>query len=97
MYQLFLALFVLMIGYNSYRIAKRRGEWSWRQFFIVIGSIAVFTVVFIIPLAYSSWMDTRPGLLMTVLLSGIFLFVGTIAYLFRKKPAKPDSRADSSD
>jgi uncharacterized membrane protein len=39
-------------------------------------------------------MDTRPGLLITVLLSGIIIFVGTIAYLFRKKPPKPGNRTD---
>jgi uncharacterized membrane protein len=94
MSQLLFALLVLMVGYGSYRNAKRRGEWSWSQFFILIGAFAAFTAFFIIPLAYSPWMDTRPGLLITVLLSGIIIFVGTIAYLFRKKPPKPGNRTD---
>jgi len=91
MFHLILVLAVLMIGYNSYSSAQRRGEWSWRQFFILIGSIAIFTVVFIIPLSYSSWMEQHPELLITVLLSGIFIFVAAIAYLFRKKAPNPDS------
>jgi hypothetical protein len=29
------------------------------------------------------------------MLSGIFIFVGTIVYLFRRKPAKPDRNVES--
>lgn len=91
MYQFFFAILILLIGFNSYRSAKRSGEWSWRQFFILIGAIVALTAFFIIPLANSEWMQQRPGLLVTIMLGGIFLFVGTIAYLFRKKRAKSGS------
>jgi hypothetical protein len=30
-------------------------------------------------------MEKRPGLLVTVMLSGIFLFVGTLVYVLRRK------------
>jgi len=92
MFHLILVLVVLMIGYSSYSSASRHGEWSWRQFFILIGSFTAFTLVFILPLVNLSWMQKRPELLITVLLSGIFIFVATITYLHRKKPPKPNGK-----
>lgn len=50
MFDLIPMLFVLMIGYNIYTSAKRSGEWSWRQFLILIGSFAAFSLAFIIPM-----------------------------------------------
>ena len=85
MSQLIFCAFVLLIASSSYKNAKRQGVWRWGQFFAVIGSMAVFIAVFIVPLSYSSWMEKRPGLLVTVMLSGIFLFVGTLVYVLRRK------------
>lgn len=88
MTQLFFALFLLFIGYMSYRDAKRRGLWSWKKLFLILASIALFTIAFIIPISFSPWMVKHPILMFSVMMGGILIFVIWLAYAFRIKPGK---------
>jgi hypothetical protein len=77
-------LFVLSIAYSQYRQAKRKGEWSWKGFLIVIGSMAVFVGGFLIPLVQSTTMQAHVGLMMTAMFGGILLFTTALIYCCRR-------------
>jgi hypothetical protein len=77
---------ILYIAWLTYSQAKHAGEWSWPKFFLLLGVVAVFIVVFIFPVSSSKTLNARPRVLVTVLLSGIIAFVVAITYFFRKRP-----------
>jgi predicted membrane channel-forming protein YqfA (hemolysin III family) len=81
-------LFSFLMAYFYYKQAKSRGEWVWSRFFILVGAIVVFFFGFMLPLIMSKAMDSRPGLMFSLLFGGILVFVGGIVYLFRKYPVK---------
>ena len=76
--------FVLMIAYSQYKHAKRNGMWSWYGFLIVIGSFGLFGLAFIIPVVNSTTLEAHPGVMITVLLSGILVFVSGLIYWARR-------------
>ncbi len=47
---LFSCLFMLLIAYNTYQSAKRSGQWSWKEFVIVIVALVAFPIVVVVPL-----------------------------------------------
>jgi hypothetical protein len=76
--------FVLAIAYSQYKHAKRDGMWSWYGFLVVIGSVGLFTLAFLIPAVNSTTLEAHPGVMITVLLSGILGFVAGLIYWARK-------------
>lgn len=78
------AFCLLFFAYSAYRQSKRDGSWSWRHFFTLIGLVAVLVFCFIVPVVRSKTLEARPGLLMTVLFSGIALFVVGVILLARQ-------------
>jgi protein-S-isoprenylcysteine O-methyltransferase Ste14 len=91
MIQRILAVLFLVLAFNAYRTANRRGIWSWSKFFIVVISIVAFPLLLIVPLSHprlSQWAGNHPGIATAAILIVIFAFVGVLAYLLRKKPTK---------
>jgi len=78
------ALSMLFFAYSAYKQSKRDGSWSWRHFFTLIALVAMMLFCFILPVVNSKALQSNPALLMTVLFSGIFLFLGGIIVLARR-------------
>lgn len=78
---LILALFVLGIGWQAYRNAKKSGNWSNKAFFIVLLAILALVALVTIPLQFisSATMDAHFGLVMTCILLAIGIGVTLIA------------------
>jgi FtsH-binding integral membrane protein len=74
----------LFFAYSAYGQSRRDGSWSWRHFFTLIALVAVLLFCFIIPVVSSKTLQARPGILMTILFSGIGLFVAGVIVLARK-------------
>jgi predicted membrane channel-forming protein YqfA (hemolysin III family) len=91
MTSLVLAVFCLSIAFHMYQDAKRNGRWSWARFFSILAAAGVFLVAFIIPVA--QWGagpgHPRPGVVIAVMLSGIFIFVAGLIIVLRRMPVKP--------
>jgi uncharacterized membrane-anchored protein len=78
------ALAMLFFAYSAYKQSKRDGSWSWRHFFTLIALVAMMLFCFILPVVNSKTLQSNPALLMTVMFSGIFLFVAGIIVLARR-------------
>lgn len=78
------ALWLLFFAYSAYKQSKQDGSWSWRHFFTLIGLVAVLLFCFILPVVNSKTLEARPALLMTVMFSGILLFVAGVIVLARR-------------
>lgn len=83
---------VLSVGYSAYARAKRNGDWSWLEFFGIIGAIALLTVGFILPVVSSKSLQAHIGLFFTVLLGGIFGFIVLLVIVLRKLHARPNNK-----
>jgi multisubunit Na+/H+ antiporter MnhB subunit len=86
-----LVVLFLVLAFDAYRTAKRRGIWSWPKFFIVVISLAAFPSLLIVPLShprFSQWAGNHPGIATTAILIVILAFVGVLACLVRTKPTK---------
>ncbi len=81
-------LFVLAIAFTQYKQARRNGQWSWLGFFVVLGSMLGFGAAFLIPVIHSTSLQAHPAVMITVLLSGILLFVVLLIYACRKYYAR---------
>ena len=46
------AVLCLVLAFNAYRLAKRRGIWSWSKCFILVIAIVVFPFLLIVPLSH---------------------------------------------
>lgn len=88
MTSLLLAVFCLTIAFHMYQDAKRNGQWSWVRFFSILAATGVFLVAFIVPLANWKGGNGHPGMLIAIMLSGIFLFVAGLIIVLRKMPMK---------
>jgi len=78
------ALAMVFFAYFAYKQSKQDASWSWRHFFTLIAVIALMAFGFIVPVVNSKTLQSNPALLMTVLFSGIFLFVAAIIVLARR-------------
>jgi hypothetical protein len=87
MIQLVICVFVLLVAFNSYRVAKRQGQWSWPKFLIVIAALVALSLV-IVPLLTMPWVKDKPGLATLIVVGLIFLFVGALVFFLRKFPPK---------
>ncbi len=83
-----LAVFYLSIAFHMYQDAKRNGQWSWVRFFSILGAMGVFSVAFIVPVATWGVDHARPGTVIAVMLSGIFVFVAGLVIVLRKLPTR---------
>jgi hypothetical protein len=83
-----LAVFYLSIAFHMYQDAKRNGQWSWVRFFSILAAMGVFSVAFILPVANWGAGTGRPGIVIAVMLSGIFVFVAGLIIVLRKMPMK---------
>jgi hypothetical protein len=83
-----LAVFYLAIAFHMYRDAKRTGQWSWVRFFVILAAMGIFSAVFIVPVATWGAGAGRPGIVVTVMLSGIVVFVAVLIIVLRKMPMK---------
>ena len=83
-----LAVFYLSIAFHMYQDAKRNGQWSWVRFFLILAAMGVFSVAFILPVANWGVGTGRPGIVIAVMLSGIFAFVAGLIIVLRKMPMK---------
>jgi hypothetical protein len=92
MVQLIIGAFVLLIGFSSYRVAKRQGQWSWLKFLIAIAA-AVAIPLLCVPLASMPWLKDKPGLATLIVVSLIFLLVGALVYCMRKFSANTKKSA----
>jgi phosphoglycerol transferase MdoB-like AlkP superfamily enzyme len=94
------ALVMLLFGYVAYKQADRQGQWSWKLFGIIMAMVALFIFGFTVPLVSSKTLqDRHPGLLLTLLLVGIAVFVTIVILVARKLgktmiPAAVAERAD---
>jgi hypothetical protein len=87
MIELVICVFVLLIAFNSYRVAKRQGQWSWLKFLIAIVALLALPLV-IVPLLTMPWLKDNPGLATLIVVGLIFLFMGALVYFMRKFPPK---------
>jgi hypothetical protein len=87
MIELVICVFVLLIAFNSYRVAKRQGQWSWLKFLIAIVALLALPLV-IVPLLTMPWLKDNPGLATLIVVGLIFLFMGALVYFMRKFPSK---------
>ena len=79
------AFVLLLFGYAAYKQADRQGQWSWKLFGIIMAILALFIVGFTVPLVNSkSMQNNHPGLLLTLLLGGVAVFVTMVTLLARK-------------
>jgi hypothetical protein len=81
-----LAVFYLSIAFHMYQDAKRNGQWSWVRFFSILAAVGVFSVAFIVPVVNWGVGTRRPGIVIAVMLSGIFVFVAGLIIVLRKMP-----------
>ncbi len=91
---LFSCLFMLLIAYNTYQSAKRSGQWSWKEFVVVIVALVAFPIVVVVPLFNMPWTTKSPALATLIAEVVIFLGVCVLAYALRKffpKTKKSDS------
>jgi predicted permease len=84
MIQLVIGVFILLIGFNSYRVAKRQGQWSWLKFLIAIASAVAIPLLIVVPLATMPWLKDKPALATLLMVGLIFLFVAALVYFTRK-------------
>ncbi len=79
------ALVLLLFGYAAYKQADKQGRWSWKLFGLIVAMLALFIFGFTVPLVNSrNLQDHHPGLLLTLLLVGIAIFVTTVTLVARK-------------
>jgi hydrogenase-4 membrane subunit HyfE len=83
-----LAAFYLAIAFHMYQDAKRNGQWSWVRFFSILAAMGVFSVAFIVPVAKWGVGSGRPGAVVAIMLSGIFVFVAGLIIVLRKMPLR---------
>lgn len=92
-----MALVYLGLAVQAYRMAKRQGQWSWSRFFIVLASAAVFTLVFILPVALWAGGGTHPGAVLSLMLGGILVYVvGLVVFLKKTASTMPPGAADKT-
>jgi uncharacterized membrane-anchored protein len=79
------ALVMLLFGYVAYKQADKQGQWSWKLFGIIMAMVALFLFGFTVPLVSSKTLqENHPGLLLTLLLVGIAVFVTIVILVARK-------------
>ncbi len=76
--------FMLIIAYNTYQSAKRSGQWSWKEFVIVIVALVAIPLLVAVPLMKMPWTADRPGLATLLAEVVILLAVCALAYFLRK-------------
>jgi cbb3-type cytochrome oxidase subunit 3 len=92
-----IALFYLAIGVHVYRDAKRNGQWSWARFFFILAATGVFLAALIVPLAHWQGGQAHPGILITIMLSAIVVFVAALIFVLRKTAKKTAPVATTAD
>ena len=88
MHVLFAIVFILHLAYHFHKRSKRRSEWSWPRFFILTIAIVVVAPGVMLPLLAAKTLKTHPGVMVSVMFSGMLIVFGAIAYLYRKYPVK---------
>jgi uncharacterized membrane protein YhaH (DUF805 family) len=92
-----IALFYLAIGVHVYQDAKRNGQWSWTRFFFILAATGVFLAALIVPLAHWQGGQAHPGILITIMLGAIVVFVATLVIILRKTANKTGPVATTAD
>jgi hypothetical protein len=75
--------FVLLIAYSQYKQGKRNGMWSWYGFLAFLGAAGLFIFLFLVPVVNSTTLEAHPGAMMTIMFSGILVFVGALIWCAR--------------
>lgn len=75
--------FVLLIAYSQYKHAKRDGMWSWYGFLAFLGAAGLFIFLFLVPVVNSTTLEAHPGVMMTIIFSGILVFTVALIWCAR--------------
>jgi zinc transporter ZupT len=74
MHAILTVLSMVVFAYLTYAQARRTKHWPWKVFFGIIGAIALFTGVFIIPVVYSPLLERHPNVFFPVFFGGLLVF-----------------------
>jgi hypothetical protein len=77
------AFFALML-LSIVRMLNQRGKWAWGLFLGLLGSVAVYVRLFVLPVASSAALQNRPALLATIVIAGTGLYIGALCFAIRR-------------
>jgi hypothetical protein len=84
---IYCAFFLLML-FNIVRMLRQRGKWAWVLFLGLITSVVAYVVLFIVPVASATALQSNRVLLGLILVGGTLFYAGGMIYFIRRMAAK---------